>query len=80
MLDWGAIGTVVASVSALGGGAMYVSGLKGRLDSHELLFIEREKATAALADLVTERHEDTKNRLNRIESKVDALVKAVLDR
>ncbi len=68
MIDWSAIGTVLAGGSAMMAGSAYVYGLKGRLDSHDILFEEREKAQEAFEDRSKERHEETKAQLARIEA------------
>ena len=61
MLDYGIVLVVVfAGVGAI----VEVVRLEGRLNGHDTLFGEREKAG-------DERHEDLKDRLERIERKLD---------
>ncbi len=67
-MDFTTISLIIGWVSTTIAAASYTYGLKGRVDGHDVLFIEREKATVARALNDTERHEDLKDRLRRIES------------
>ena len=55
-------GIGMAMIGALG----WAIRQEGRINSHDNLFIEREKQAV-------ERHDDLKDRLTRIESKLDSL-------
>ena len=57
-------GTLIAIGLAAIGAIVEVVRLEGRLNAHDTLFGEREKAG-------DERHEDLKDRLERIERKLD---------
>ena len=57
-------GTLIAIGLAAIGAIVEVVRLEGRINSHDTLFVEREKAS-------DERHEELKDRLERIEHKLD---------
>ena len=57
-------GILLALVFAGIGAVVEVVRLEGRLNGHDTLFVEREKAS-------DERHDDLKDRLERIERKLD---------
>ena len=61
-------GTLIAIGLAAIGAIVEVVRLEGRLNGHDTLFVEREKAS-------DERHEDLKDRLERIERKLDESLK-----
>lgn len=46
---------------------------EGRINEHDRIFDEREKQNKAQQERASERHEDVKARLSRIESKLDNL-------
>lgn len=65
-------GTAIALGLAALGGVTWAVRQEGRINGHDKLFEEREK----LAD---ERHEDNRERLSRIERKLDALPSVIAD-
>mgnify|MGYP001566962251 CR=1 FL=1 len=67
------MGWIVALGLASIGAIVEVLRLEGRLNSHDVLFTEKEKAITLVATLNTERYLDLKERLGRIERKLDAI-------
>jgi hypothetical protein len=63
------LGLVIPIVTAIVGGTSWNVSLQGRVNGHDKLFDEREKQA-------NERHDDLKDRLERIETKLDRTLQA----
>ncbi len=54
-------------------GVIWAIRLEGKVEAHEQLFAEREKQSVARGEADLEKHNDLKDRLVRIESKLDSI-------
>ena len=64
----------LASVATAGiTGLVWAIRLEGKVNAHEQLFVEREKQALAKNEADSDRHDELKDRLVRIESKLDSL-------
>ncbi len=61
----------VATLAAAG--IVWAIRLEGKVEAHQQLFAEREKQTLAKNAADTERHDELKERLVRIEGKLDSI-------
>jgi len=68
---------VIFTVTAIAGIATWSLRQEGRINGHDALFVEREKAQTTEIEYIhasaVHRHEDTQKRLDRIERKLDQL-------
>jgi len=64
----------LASVATAGvTGLVWAIRLEGKVNTHEQLFAEREKQRIERSEADTDKHNDLKDRLVRIEGKLDAI-------
>ena len=68
-----AIGAGVAIVLGAVGGGIWAVRLEGRINGHDQLFEERDTQDKLRVAMADERHRDVKERLERIERKLDTL-------
>ena len=72
--DTGLISTIVMAIAGVG---VWSLRQEGRINGHDSMFAEREKLITSqiyhLQATAIQRHEDTQNRLDRIEAKLDRL-------
>lgn len=76
MIGIESLGLVISAVLGGGsifGGVIWARDQKGRIDMLDQQFEEADKFTQAMANHYTERHEDLKARLVRIEIKLDSM-------
>jgi len=66
----------VATLAAAG--IVWAIRLEGKVNEHAQLFVEREKQTLAKNAADTDRHDELKDRLVRIENKLDAMAYGAL--
>ena len=66
-------GVVTGVLTAAAGAIGWAIRQEGRINGHEKLFAEREKVLIAVQAQSLERHNDTKERLERIERKLDSI-------
>jgi Tfp pilus assembly protein PilO len=70
MIDYIALATVGTAIVT---GLVWAIRLEGKVDAHEQLFAEREKQSLERGKADAERHDELKDRLVRIESKLDSI-------
>ena len=70
---WMEIATLATLALACISGIVWTIRLEGKVNEHDQLFVEREKQTKARNDADSERLQDLKDHLIRIESKLDTV-------
>lgn len=65
---------IIAGCAVPIGAVVYITGLKGRIDGHDVLFAEREKQDDLREANAAKRHEDLCARFEKLDTKFDKLV------